>query len=544
MPYTSCDADAPELAKLARPGLDPSGSVFDRARLGMLRWYAGTGVTPSMGNMVTPYIFGRCAFRDMADAIATARAPEHRIYLLGWWVEPWTRLDSTMPPLLLQDLLKVVKGQVRGMFWKDPQPKPTADNTPIVGFLNGLPNGAAILDQKLPFLRLAGSQTGIRGGVHHQKLLVVSGASGLVGFTGGMDLNNSRVNNSKGGFDPLHDVHFRVTGQACIDLLRVFRQRWLDHPDSAALDLARFGLSAQDVTNDFDVIARRGGTAAELPTSTDTRTKRGTRTHAVAVGRTYANLRKFNTTESYSFAPSGEETAWALVSKAVQTAQRFIYLEEQYFVSRRLKAALVRKLQEPQFQALIVLMQHSSAFEKSATLADNEFPYLIAARNEIRADFAAVDPKQLKWSLFTLRATSDPDRQEWAGSYVHSKTLIADDECAIIGTVNVNDRGYTYDTEIAASITDDVFGRVSGQSFARDLRIALWHKHLGVAHAKLLDFNTARQLWKRAPPTAMISDANALEDSILLGPKAILRDHVQAEQLWREDIDPDADRLP
>jgi phosphatidylserine/phosphatidylglycerophosphate/cardiolipin synthase-like enzyme len=540
-PYTSCTADAGEIAKLPHPGLDPKQSVLARVTAETLRWFQGSGVSPSMGNYVVPYIYGRCAFKDMADAIATARDPDHRIYILGWWTVSNTTLDSAPPLLRFDNLLMSVKAQIRGMFHKSLVPG--FDNQPMADFLNKLPNGAGLVDQKLPFARLGGAPTGIRGGIHHQKLLVVYGSRGLIGFTGGMDLNNSRVDNSHGGYEPLHDVHFRVTGPAATQLLRVFSERWLDHPDTPALDQSRFGLSLQSASDDFANVRRKAAGDTLIPSCTDNAQRRAALNHAVAIGRTYANLRKFNANESYSFAPSGEETTWALIKNVIANARNFIYIEDQYFVSRRIKQALVAKLQEPQFETLIILVQASTAFEGSANLRDDEFPYLIAARNEIRTDFVAVDPQQRKWRLFALKATANPDRQEWCGSYLHAKTLIADDDCAIIGTANADDRGYSFDTEISACITDDPLGRVGGQRFARDLRINLWHKHLAVPHAQLQDWRNARQIWQRLPPEAMVADASALENSPLLGPKAILRNFGGADQQWREIFDPDADLL-
>ena len=181
-PFTKCDSDAAEVAKLPHPALDPTASMAGIPQR-VLRWYRDTGVHPWMGNRSVAYIYGRCAFQDMADAIATARDPSHRIYLLGWGVDPNTRMSEGTPPLLLRDLLNVVKAQIRGMFWDRPGsevPITEGNNKPIVTFLNGLPRGAAVLDHKLPFARsVDGKQTGVRGGVHHQKLLVVSGAFGL-----------------------------------------------------------------------------------------------------------------------------------------------------------------------------------------------------------------------------------------------------------------------------------------------------------------------------------------------------------------------------
>ena len=404
-------------------------------------------------------------------------------------------------------------------------------------------NGAAVLDHKLPYLRFAGASTQFRGGVHHQKLLVVSGAAGLIAFTGGMDINNSRVNVSHGGQEPLHDVHVRVTGLAANALLRVFSQRWLDHPDTAALDSTRFGQSRQEVNNEFNNILGTPPPKQPIATSIDASMRSASLSKAVSIGRTYANLEKFNKNELYSFAPYGEETAWKLIENGVRNARKTIYIEDQYFVGRRIKKALLAKLADPQFQYLLILTEKSSTFEHDPDLLKNEFPFLIAARNEIRSDFASVDPGQKKWTICFLKASSDAARQEWCGSYVHSKTMIFDDECAVIGTANADDRGYSFDTEIVSCITDDVFGRASGQLFARDLRLNLWHKHLGLPQSKLIDWSAAFNFWKKPPSSAMVLDGTSLEDSPLLGPRPILRNISWANRLWQQSIDPDADLL-
>ena len=434
-----------------------------------LHWFTGTGVTPTMLNTPLPYVYGRCAFRDIADALATATDASDRIYILGWWVDPNTKLIDSMPPVFLRDRLAGTKAHVRGMFWDSPQKNPVngnrePDNEPIVSFLNGLRNGAGILDSKLPFFRFVGAATGMRGGVHHQKLLVIRSAAGLIGFTGGMDINNERVAVSPGGFQPLHDVHLRITGPAARSLLDVFSQRWLDHPESVALDQAKFGMSALQAKLDFaDVRARPLGKA---PVSSSHQTKRrSNENQAVGVGRTYANLHKFNENETYSFATAGETTAWRLISTGVANARHFIYIEDQYFISRRLKSALLAKLREPQFKFLLVLMQESQTFDHSTNLLANEIPFLIAARNEIRTDFASVDPERRKWGMFSLKSSPDPRRQQWCGSYVHAKVQIYDDEAAIIGTANANDRGYSFDTEIVTCVTDDALGQMIGGTF-------------------------------------------------------------------------------
>jgi phospholipase D1/2 len=81
--------------------------------------------------------------------------------------------------------------------------------------------------------------------------------------------------------------------------------------------------------------------------------------------------------------------------------------------------------------------------------------------------------------------------------YVHSKLTIVDDAVAIIGSANINDRSLNGngDTELAAVIVDDAQAEyidlgqgvsAATRKFARDLRIKLWKKHLGM----LIDTST------------------------------------------------------
>ncbi|WP_433463409.1 hypothetical protein [Spirillospora sp. CA-128828] len=191
-PFTTCQEDADEVAKLPhRPALDASDPAsagkHELVKEQMLRWYGRPGPLPTMGNAVVPYVYGRCAFVDMGTAIATATSLDHRVYILGWSVDPAVvMLEKTgsASAVTLGDLLRRAKAQVRGMFWDNPgvETEPdmspsTGNNVPITRFLDGLPNGAAILDRKLPFLRYGGAPAGrLGGGAHHQKLLVVYGA--------------------------------------------------------------------------------------------------------------------------------------------------------------------------------------------------------------------------------------------------------------------------------------------------------------------------------------------------------------------------------
>ena len=75
--------------------------------------------------------------------------------------------------------------------------------------------------------------------------------------------------------------------------------------------------------------------------------------------------------------------------------------------------------------------------------------------------------------------------------YVHSKLLIVDDAVAVIGSANINDRSLNGngDTELAAVVADQANAtmtemgqgvNVATRKFARELRMNLWRKHLGM----------------------------------------------------------------
>ncbi|HEF1899652.1 phospholipase D-like domain-containing protein [Bacillus cereus] len=539
----SCSTDTVEIAKLPHQGIDigwPNERIkWEKLTKNVLKWF-DSAPTPSSGNIVVPYIYGRCAFDDIAEALATAKSSDHRIYLIGWHVEPWTRMKNPLggnPPAntLLQDYLRNTKAQVRGLFWNTPFKKKPGDNKAIADFINSLPNGVALEDD-----RLVPADLPNRGpNAHHQKLLVVNGDRGLVAFLGGMDLNNTRVD--VGGMAPLHDVHIRLNGPSAAQALSVFRDRWMDHPSTPALDTAKFQMTPEAVRQDFSRVA--ASQSRDMDTNIDSEGKVNRRRMLVSIGRTFPNLSKFKPGDSYKF-KSPDQSAWQLVMNGITNAREYIYVEDQYLVSRRVKDLLVAKLKEPNFKFLLILMSNSYHFENSDEINKCEFPYLIGVRNEFRTDLAKVDPGRKKWRMFCLKETKDPGRRAWCGDFVHSKLWIIDDEYVAVGSANCDDRGYTYDTEIMAGITEEPIERAAGGMFARDLRIALWRKHLGLPHAQFVNIATGLRHWLNPPPSAMVYDSSDLEVSPLLnGTKGLTRENTNANFAWTHLFDPDADKL-
>ena len=88
-PFTTCAKDIEEIAKLPRQVTDIVGlqepKILKRLTENAKAWFEGAP-PPTPGNTVIPYIFGRCAFQDMADALKYSiftRSPDLPNWLVG-----------------------------------------------------------------------------------------------------------------------------------------------------------------------------------------------------------------------------------------------------------------------------------------------------------------------------------------------------------------------------------------------------------------------------------------------------------------------------
>ena len=469
------------------------------------------------------YIYGSCFFEDAAEALATASTADHRIYIAGWATELRVALGRSG---MLQDILQNTRAQVRGLFWVAGIGT-GLDNSGTVRAIQSLANGAALLDAQLPPVS-----------AHHQKILIVQGDQGLIAFLGGMDFMYSRVAINPSIGEPWSDVHLRLIGPAADDVRQIFQNRWLFHPGTRTLD-EKLGLSwkdSSDARRDFAFPPAKATSPAAFGTVTAaSNSERQTRRQVVAIGRTFAKTRQGNPT-LYSFAPGGDFSAWSLIETGIQRAKRWIYLEDQYLVSRMARQALLAKLKnDPKFEFLLMVMNNSGGLD---------FKYAVTARNEFRQELLKLDPNKKKWGLYTIKTPADPARQAWCGSYLHSKIWIFDDGYSIIGSANCDNRGYTLDSEVVAGIADasdtDLW---LGRNFAIDLRTRLWSKYLGLPHDKVSYFSEGLKYWKTPPPGAMVVENSGYEDDPMYTPPAPFPDASTSagyEFLWTHLLDPDA----
>ena len=441
---------------------------------GSARWRGLLGPAMSGGNDVVELIDGPATFAAMAAEIARATDPErHFVYLLGWWLELDVRMDAVACPAgpgpgTMRALLTAADTRgipIRAMLWH--QSMGSHDNAAEVAFIDGLRNGAAILDPH---------QSG-RIGSHHQKLLVVNGSDGLVAFCGGVDVACNRVcvqadcppggsgSGGSGGSGgptgaPQHDVHCRIAGPAAWDLLEVFRKRWRANP-AHTTHPALSGIGRP---------APRGGAFVRIG-----ETFNGTSAHPGPAPTVYH-----------------DRSVRDIALTAIRSARRFLYIEDQYLVSMEAADAIRR--------ALVNLDHVTILIPASQITRDYEwhgFGSQVWCRRRRVIDHIRTSPYAARLRVFRLCDPAATGDARWVRhTYVHAKMLVADDELAIIGSANLNRRGWEHDSEVVAAVAGP--GR-DGVPLAKTLRERLWAEHLGVPRSAVTDAVASKGLWLTSP---------------------------------------------
>jgi phosphatidylserine/phosphatidylglycerophosphate/cardiolipin synthase-like enzyme len=443
------------------------------------------------GNLVVPLVDGRAYFaRLCAELEATAAGDQ--VYFLDFRGDFAQRLagpGSEVGEVLGRAAHRGV--HVFGLLWRS-QPKilkqSEAANAEFVRRIDD-DGGQVLLDARTR-----------RAGSHHQKLVVVRHPGSPhrdVAFVGGIDLGYSRGDDSQhhgdpqamefaapyGPRPPWHDIQAEVHGPAVHDLEHTFRERWYG---SSVLDLP------SPVRQLYDRAYHIGAmTGRPLPPPVaDDEERRGTQ--AIQVLRTYpARLRR------YPFAPHGERSIAHAYRKAFARARALVYLEDQYFWSRPVSDMVASALRDNKNLRVIVVVPRYPDTDGAVS----RVPGVLGRHDAARACAVAGGPR---FALYDL------ENRSGIPVYVHAKTVIVDDVWAMVGSDNLNRRSWSHDSELSIAVLDadrhrtephDPAGLGDGaRSFARDLRLRLWHEHLDREdgdHEDLLDPKGAFEAFKR-----------------------------------------------
>jgi phosphatidylserine/phosphatidylglycerophosphate/cardiolipin synthase-like enzyme len=383
-------------------------------------------------------------FRWMREAMLNA---QHRIMLIGWDFD--TRINLTVrqrgaerdpgePPDRVGDfilwLVKRTPGlQVRVLKWN-------------FGALKMFLRGRMPLDL-LRWRMTSGidfkfDSAHPLGCSHHQKIVVIDDCFAVCG---GIDMTGDRWDTpdhieddprrrrpNGQPYDPWHDATMALEGEAAAILGEYGRTRW----------------------------KQAGGEQLEpCPPRTGTPWPEGLKAefHDVEIGLA-------RTRSQYEDIPETREIE-ALFIEQIERARRFVYIESQYFASRKIAEAITLRLAEENPPEIVVINPESADGWLEQTAMDT-------ARIRLLHSIGDRDHAK-RFSLWC------PYGSKGSPIYVHAKIMIVDDEIVRVGSANLNNRSMGLDSEFDVFIdTARPANAGAGQGIA-NLRMRLLAEHCG-----------------------------------------------------------------
>ncbi|MDA8230473.1 MAG: VTT domain-containing protein [Magnetospirillum sp.] len=282
------------------------------------------------------------------------------------------------------------------------------------------------------------------GASHHQKVVVIDDA---LAFIGGLDVTSQRWDTRRHAKDdprrsdpavprypPFHDVMAVVTGAAAAALADLCRQRWRACTGEC-LPVPPAG--------DGDRLWPKRAFPLFSPVE-------------VAIART---------SPSWDGVPATHEVE-RLYLDMIAAAERFIFIENQYFAARRVGDAIAARLKEPASPEVVVIGPGYpvSIMERSS---------MGVARARIGQRLCAAD-RCGRFQLYYPTVDGEDVK-------VHSKLMIVDDRLLRIGTSNINNRSLGLDTE--CDVLVEACGDPAIEAGIRRLRQDLMAEHLGASPA-------------------------------------------------------------
>jgi phosphatidylserine/phosphatidylglycerophosphate/cardiolipin synthase-like enzyme len=367
---------------------------------------------PRAGCSLEVLIDGAEAFPAIAEAIENAR--DH-VYVTGWHVAPHFEVVRGDPGRSIGQLLAEAANRVdvRVLVWAGapvPAFHPTRKEVRegIVELQRGTRIHCQVDPREHPFH------------CHHEKTLVIDGE---LAFVNGIDMTDFAGDRFDVREHPArrqlgwHDVGTRLRGPAVLDVHDHFALRW------------------RAVTGER--LSR-----PEAPKATGE--------HTVQVVRTVAE-------NMYDSLPHGDFRVLESYVRAIRSAERLIYLENQFLWAPEIADLLADKLRRPphpDFRLVVVLPSRANNGHDDTM---GQLGQLVAADGDAG--------RLLATTIRSLSGHRD-DRL-----YVHAKVGIIDDRWLTVGSANLNAHSLFNDTEMNV-VTHD-------PALARDTRVRLWAEHLG-----------------------------------------------------------------
>ena len=374
------------------------------------RWAAGEP-PPRPGNTLEVLIDGADALRAMATSIAQARS---HVHITGWHITPDFALTRDGSATILRRLLADVAARipVRVLIWAG-APLPIlhpwrGDMRKVREQLVGGTRVQCALDPRERPMHC-----------HHEKTIVVDDQ---IAFVGGIDLTSfhgdrwDTEDHPPRGAVGWHDVAARLAGPAVQDVAENFAMRW------------------------------QATTGETLPPVAP----------PPAVGDTELQVVRTVPDGMYPQLPRGDFRILESYLNALRSAQRFIYLENQFLWSPEILEVLRDKLSRPPTPDFRMVLILPAKPDKGGDDTRGQLGTLVQADGD--------GGRLLACTLYAIGGD-----QDWP-VYVHAKVGIVDDIWMTIGSANLNEHSLFNDTEMNV-VTRDA-------RLVRDTRLRLWTQHL------------------------------------------------------------------
>ena len=363
------------------------------------------------GNSVEVLIDGASALPAVEDAIRAAR---HHVHIAGWHVTPDFELTRSPEPVRLRELLADVshRVEVRVLMWAGPP-------LPMFRPTRKMVKQARAELVRSGRVRCALDRREFTLHCHHEKVIVVDDDIAFVGGIDLTDLQGDRYDHRDHEPRPplgWHDAAVRLRGPAVSDVALHFVQRW------------------REVAGEQLPAPAGAAPAGDLD---------------VQVLRTVPE-------GIYRFADRGEFTILEAYVRALRSAERLVYLENQFLWSPEIVDLLADKLARPPHPDFRVLLVLPARPNNGADTTRGQLGRLLEADGSSGR------------LLATTISAHDDDRT--APVYVHAKIGIVDDRWLTIGSANLNEHSLFNDTEMNLLVCDP--------RLARETRLRLWSEHL------------------------------------------------------------------
>lgn len=388
--------------------------------------------TPHNATRAAVLVDGEAYFARLAQSLSNAR---HSIFIIAWDFDAAIRLVPSQSEQTVGQLLRWLVDNrsdlhVRVLVWSEATIHAPGSTLPLL-----LGDGWS----EHPRIRIELDKRHPVYAAHHQKIVSIDDE---VAFVGGMDLTVDRwdtpdhetdcalrVTPDGEPYDPVHDVQMVVEGDAARALTAIARRRWQAATGEEVCDSPSNGEAwPADLEAQFEVVP-------------------------IAISTVSPHWR----------GDHGCRQSFQLTLDAIAAATDSIYLEAQYFTSRRIGDAIAESLSRPRGPEILAIVGLNS---------HGLVEHYVMGRNRDR--LARKLKKRDPYNRFRIYF---PKLQSGKDLKLHSKVMVIDDTFVRVGSSNLNNRSEGLDTECDVSIEA---ATVATSGVIAEVRDALLAEHLGV----------------------------------------------------------------